>query len=421
MMKNIVYLFSLFALLAFKGFSQTKTADSVKKPVYVPSPVLKGFYLVKGIPERLEIYNNSLKQYPDTGRSAGIGYNYARITLATDYAALGDFKTAEKWVNLTAKDYRNDAILHVAEQATKNGNFEYAGKTLKPIIDSIGLAGLKSRKSYEAYNALVVVYAKVLKHSNQNSELVKYIGPLYLGKGKVISSDQMSLVMTKPENYDFQSNLMFTYANALAATGKSESALQILSYMSTSGMYSSPALKETISKITATSPNGKAFYQKFTDSLIQASTNKLLAFAQYKVDVNGKPIDFKSLKGKYFLLDFWGSWCGPCRASHPHLKELYNKYKGSGFEIVGIAQESGNNLVIARSKWTEAIAKDGLTWLQVLDNENIKAFSAVNEFAVTAFPTKILLDKQGNVIAKYVGNGVGGEGFTQKLAEIFGK
>jgi hypothetical protein len=72
-------------------------------------------------------------------------------------------------------------------------------------------------------------------------------------------------------------------------------------------MYSSLALKDAISKITATTPNGKAYYQKFTDSLVQTSTNKLLAFAQYKVDVNGKPIYFKSLRGKYVLLDFWDS------------------------------------------------------------------------------------------------------------------
>jgi thiol-disulfide isomerase/thioredoxin len=149
--------------------------------------------------------------------------------------------------------------------------------------------------------------------------------------------------------------------------------------------------------------------------------NKLSLFASNKIDVNGKSVDFAALKGKYVLIDFWGSWCAPCRASHPHLKELYAKYKEKGFEIIGVSQEHAETAEERRKLWTDAIAKDGINWLQVMNNENLEKFDAVKEFGVLAFPTKILLDRDGNIIGRYTGNGAEGEAFAIKLEELLGK
>jgi len=142
------------------------------------------------------------------------------------------------------------------------------------------------------------------------------------------------------------------------------------------------------------------------------------AIAIDKKDVNGNPVNLQTLQGKYVLLDFWGSWCMPCRASHPHLKELYEKYKNQGFEIVGIAQENGATLAENQMRWKEAINKDAITWVHVLNNENIDAFDAVKSYGVSAFPTKILLGKDGKIIDRYVGEEK--ERFDSKLKELFG-
>lgn len=134
-----------------------------------------------------------------------------------------------------------------------------------------------------------------------------------------------------------------------------------------------------------------------------------------KTDKEGNTIDLGKYKGKYVLLDFWGSWCGPCRASHPHLKALYQQYKDKGFEILGIAYENGASLAEQKKSWLKAIAEDGLPWTQLLNNEGADKQDIVKLYGVSAFPTKILLDKEGKILARYTGDGTDIDG---KLAEL---
>ncbi len=139
-----------------------------------------------------------------------------------------------------------------------------------------------------------------------------------------------------------------------------------------------------------------------------------------KNDINGNIVNLESLRGKYVLLDFWGSWCKPCRASHPHLKELYAKYKKDGFEILGIANEM-RTLEESRKAWKNALEEDPLPWLQVLNEDGIEKFNATREYGVDAFPTKILLDREGRVLGVFKGySGSDDKRVDQKLEEAFG-
>jgi thiol-disulfide isomerase/thioredoxin len=136
-----------------------------------------------------------------------------------------------------------------------------------------------------------------------------------------------------------------------------------------------------------------------------------------KLDVNGKTVSLSQFRGKYVLLDFWGSWCAPCRQAMPHLKELYTAYQSKGFEVLGISSEKVSGQAQAESMWKQAIEKDGLPWTNVLNNEVSMKQDVVQMFSIEAYPTQILLDKEGKIIGKWVGSG--NKGVDEKLKEIF--
>ena len=117
-------------------------------------------------------------------------------------------------------------------------------------------------------------------------------------------------------------------------------------------------------------------------------------------DKDGNEISLAAYKGKVVLLDFWGSWCGPCRATHPHLKELYAQYKNKGFEIIAIANETAKTPEEQRKNWLNAIKTDQIPWVHILNNDGAEKQNLVTDYHIAAFPTKILLDKQGNIVLR---------------------
>lgn len=124
-------------------------------------------------------------------------------------------------------------------------------------------------------------------------------------------------------------------------------------------------------------------------------------------DANGKPISLSSFKGKYVLVDFWASWCGPCRAENPAVVKAYQKFHPKGFEILGVSLDQ------KKDKWQEAIKKDKLSWTQVSDLQGWKN-SAAALYGVQGIPMNFLLDKKGKIIGK----GLRGEDLEKKLQEV---
>ncbi len=127
-------------------------------------------------------------------------------------------------------------------------------------------------------------------------------------------------------------------------------------------------------------------------------------------DPDGKPITLHSLRGKVLLVDFWASWCGPCRRENPHVRKLYDKYHEKGFDILGVSLDSD------RQRWLDAIAKDGLIWHHVSDLKGWKN-EAGQLYQVSSIPHTVLVDPQGKIIAR----NLRGQALEQKLAELLGE
>lgn len=153
---------------------------------------------------------------------------------------------------------------------------------------------------------------------------------------------------------------------------------------------------------------GKLAQQKLMQINGTSIGKKIMEFTQNTPD--GKPVNIRDFEGKYVLIDFWASWCGPCRMENPYVVAAYNKYKDKGFTVLGISLDQNKNA------WLKAIEKDNLTWTHVSD---LKGWNneVAQAFGISSIPQNILIDKQGIIIAK----NLRGNGLEEKLREIFGE
>lgn len=127
-------------------------------------------------------------------------------------------------------------------------------------------------------------------------------------------------------------------------------------------------------------------------------------------DVSGKSISLAGLKGKVVLIDFWASWCEPCRAESPNLKTQYKLYKDKGFEIISVSVDTD------RKRWLKAIADDGLTWLQVSELKGISDSEVARKYGIGAVPSFFLIGRDGKIIAN---TDIQGEPLNKRLAQLF--
>ena len=126
-------------------------------------------------------------------------------------------------------------------------------------------------------------------------------------------------------------------------------------------------------------------------------------------DPNGKEISLSSFRGKYVLVDFWASWCGPCRAENPNVVNAYNKYKGKNFTILGVSLDQPGG----KDAWMKAVMKDNLTWTQVSDLKHWSS-AVVPLYRIEGIPYNVLVDPEGKVIAE----SLRGADLERKLEEV---
>jgi peroxiredoxin len=127
-------------------------------------------------------------------------------------------------------------------------------------------------------------------------------------------------------------------------------------------------------------------------------------------DTLGMPISLSSFKGQVVLVDFWASWCGPCRAENPNVVAAFKKFNSKGFTVFGVSLDKD------KEKWRQAIAKDGLTWKHVSDLQGWDN-AAAKQYGVMSIPANFLIDKEGKIVAA----SLRGDALASKLQELLEK
>lgn len=196
------------------------------------------------------------------------------------------------------------------------------------------------------------------------------------------------------------------------------------------------ALKLILSRVS--SQEGMGFYDTYESVFNNFSTKiketdegkefseRLKNFKQSKIgsiapeftvkDINGDTLSLNDFRNKkYILIDFWASWCGPCREELPYIKDLYKKYNQKGFEIISVSRD------VDLTKWKSAISKEGIEiWRQISIVENDSSIE--KKYFVFGIPHKVLIDRNGIIIGKWKGSGDKNKRELQHtLSEIFEK
>jgi peroxiredoxin len=163
---------------------------------------------------------------------------------------------------------------------------------------------------------------------------------------------------------------------------------------------------QKLSPVLKASQLGKSMVQKFEALDKTAIGSFAMDFEQN--DVNGNAVKLSDFKGKYVLIDFWASWCVPCRAENPYLVEANSKYKSKGLNIIGVSKDKD------KAAWLKAVADDKLDWTQLCDLTGHNPVA--KKYGVTSIPINFLIDPTGKIIAV----DLRGASLGKKLEEVFG-
>jgi len=267
--------------------------------------------------------------------------------------------------------------------------------------DSFANATIKGSKSHAEF----VKWDNLMKPENQKgSELNKEYSELYKKK------DQAGMDRIEAEFDKLTASKNVKNKQYLAENPSSPIAMFIFRQWAGYDINADEAepIFLSLSEKLRSGPAGKEMAEKIEIAKKTGVGRMAMDFTQN--DTLGNPVSLSSFKGKHVLIDFWASWCGPCRQENPNVVKAFNNYKDKGFTVLGVSLDQPN----AKDKWMKAIHDDKLTWTQVSDLKYWKNEVAV-QYGIQAIPQNYLIDPQGKIIGK----NLRGEALNKKLEELF--
>lgn len=344
-----------------------------------------------------------------------------------DFSIKGTIKNYTKAINLYEfKNFKEQPKFIATIQPSPKGDFYYSLKT-----NEEGIYFILAEKSEKYFAFFVNDTSKIninidgeitlpftVQTSKASIELMNFLQFEAILKDSLIKNitssnaqlNNIDSVITKFQS-KFNKDLLDYYSKISNSNVKGFLLVTILSMSNT--QKEENAVKELLEQALQQHPDNKylkEIKQKIESnyfSMKNQNTNssKLPSFSLPNTE--GKTVSIDEFKGKYFLLDFWASWCGYCRQESPYLVQAYNKFKNKNFTIVSISLDED------KEAWLKAITKDKLTWTHLSDLKGWES-QAAQMFGVSSIPFNLLIDPQGNIIASELR----GDALEEKLKEV---
>ncbi|MFN2457344.1 MAG: redoxin domain-containing protein [Chitinophagaceae bacterium] len=317
----------------------------------------------------------------------------------------------------------NDINTVLAKGAVKQGTFIIKGAVPEPGLYLLVLGAEQPQHIYlENKNITISGSQKDIKNikingsiSHKDFEVFKNTFTPLMGELNVVAADINQTADVKKrealmKKHELLVNIIKTEVGNFVAAKRSSFVSPFLLFV-TAQTYDDPLLTEQRFQILDSSIRnsqiGKNLYQFIQYNKVGAVGTNAIDFSQ--PDVNGKPVTLSSFKGKYVLLDFWASWCRPCREENPNVVKVYQKFSNKNFTVLGVSLDK------EKEPWIKAIQKDGLTWTQVSDLQLWSNEVAVM-YRVQGIPQNFLIDPNGKIIAK----NLRGPELESKLCQFLG-
>jgi peroxiredoxin len=335
--------------------------------------------------------------------------------------------------------YRSAGSVITDSAAVDNGAFKFMGTATDPIraqlvLDHKGEGLAKLGRDAD----MVIVYLEkgdISLTANDSVKNAMFTGSKLNDENKaykaltqapdkdiaMLNAEYSSAPEDKKNDQDFKDGLQARY-NKIMETKHTlqqqfirqypDSYISLLVLMEQSGNDIDVATVEPVYKSLSASVRNTAAGLEFAKAIDAERTTAVGAVAPVftQNDVNDKPVSLTDFRGKYVLVDFWASWCGPCRGENPNVVKAYNQYKDKNFTVLGVSLDRPGK----KDDWLAAIKADGLVWTQVSD---LKFWDndVAKLYGIKSIPQNYLLDPTGKIIAK----NLRGDELNKKLAALF--
>ena len=302
------------------------------------------------------------------------------------------------------------------------GVLQVKGSTAMP--QEIQLSGTPTQDEYNQYRSLVKTELAAVQPLNRayNDKSVEYSQLKKQGATEAVLNAKLDELEKLKEAmapyHETMREKQFAYIkqhpNSLV------SASQLRFFVSSADLAELQDIYAQMDAEVQNSPEGKELAEEIAK--LKSGSVGAAATDFAGTDIQGKPLRLSDYRGKYVLLDFWASWCVPCRKGNPHLLQLYSKYKKKGFEIIGVSDDDSNE-----KAWKKAVEQDKIgVWKHVLrglkttpDGGFDKSADKSEAYGIHTLPTKILIDPSGVIVGRYGGGGGSDQDMDAKLKEIF--